>query len=61
MRRRPCTVRVGNGYKVRRYKREVLIALVSVLNIAPLAVICVVIYIYIANNLKLGVLLAGLG
>jgi hypothetical protein len=32
--------------KVRYYKREVLITLVSVLNIMPLAVIYVVIYAY---------------
>ena len=46
MRRRPCTVRVGDRCKVRYYKREVLIALVSVLNIMPLAVIYTVIYVY---------------
>ena len=46
MRWRPCIVRAGDGYKVRYYKREVLIALVSVLNIMPLAVIYVVIYAY---------------
>ena len=46
MRRRPCIVRVGDKYKVKYYKGEVLIALVSVLNIMPLAIIYVVIYIY---------------
>ena len=46
MRWRPCTVCVGDGYKVRCYKGEVLIALVLVLNIMPLAVIYTVIYIY---------------
>ena len=37
---------VGDRYKIRHYKEEVLIALVLVLNIMPLAVIYVVIYIY---------------
>ena len=60
-RRRPCTVRVGDRYKVKCYKREVLIALVSVLNIMPLAVIYMVIYIYITNSLKLDILLTDLG
>ena len=46
MRQRPCMVRMGDGYKVRHYKGEVLIALVSVLNIMPLAVIYIVVYIY---------------
>ena len=32
-------VRVGDKYEVKYYKGEVLIALVSVLNIMPLAVI----------------------
>ena len=45
-RQRPCIVRVGDRYEVRRYKGEVLIALVSVLNIMPLAVIHTVIYVY---------------
>jgi hypothetical protein len=50
-RRRPCTVRVGDGYEVRRCGGEVLIALVSVLAVAPLAItplaiIRVVIYTY---------------
>ena len=42
IRQRPCTVRAGDRYKVRRYKREVSIALVSVLNIMLLAVIYIV-------------------
>ena len=46
MRRRPYIVRVGNGCKVKCYKGEVLIALVSVLNIMPLAIIYIVIYMY---------------
>ena len=46
IRRRPCTVRAGDGYKVRYYKGEVLIALVSVLDIMPLAVIYIVMYAY---------------
>jgi hypothetical protein len=37
---------VGNGCEVRYYKREVSIALVSVLDIMPLAVIYAVAYIY---------------
>ena len=45
-RRRPYTVRVGDGCKVRRYRGEVLIALVSVLAIISLAVIYAVAYIY---------------
>jgi hypothetical protein len=46
MRQWPCTVRAGNGYKVRCYKGEVLIALVSVLDVMPLAIIYIVIYAY---------------
>ena len=46
MRRRPCTVRAGDRHKVKCYKREVLIALVSVLNVMPLAIIYAVAYIY---------------
>ena len=46
MRRRPCTVRARNGCKVRYYKGEVLIALVSVLDIMPLAIIYIVAYAY---------------
>jgi len=45
-RRRPCTVRVGDRYKVRYYRGEVLIALVLVLAITPLAIIHAVIYTY---------------
>ena len=45
-RRQPCTVYAGDGYKVRRYKREVLIALVLVLDIMPLAIIYAVAYTY---------------
>ena len=43
---RPYMVRAGDGYKVRRCEGEVLIALVSVLNITPLAVIYMVAYTY---------------
>jgi hypothetical protein len=57
---RPCIVRAGDRYKVRHYKGEVSIALVLVLNVTLLAIIHVVVYIYITNNLKLSVLLAGL-
>ena len=39
-------VRAGNRCKVGYYKKEVLIALISVLNIMPLAVIYIVAYIY---------------
>ena len=46
MRRRPYTVRVGDKYKVRHYEREILIALVSVLDIMPLAIIHIIAYIY---------------
>jgi hypothetical protein len=46
MRQRPYTVRVGDGYKVKHYKEEVSITLVSVLDIMPLAVIYAVIYTY---------------
>ena len=46
IRRRPCTVCVGDRYEVKRYKKEVLITLVLVLDIMPLAVIYMVIYIY---------------
>ena len=45
-RRRPCTVRAGDGCEVGRCKGEVLIALVLVLNVTPLAVIYVVAYVY---------------
>ena len=46
MRRRPCTVHVGDRYEVRYYKGEVLIALVLVLNIMPLAIIYIVACVY---------------
>ena len=46
MRRRPCTVRVGDGCEVRCYKGEVLIALVLVLIVMPLAVIYAVACVY---------------
>jgi hypothetical protein len=39
-------VRVGDRYKVRRYRGEVLITLVLALAIKPLAIIHAVIYIY---------------
>ena len=45
-RRRPCTVRAGDGCKVGYCEGEVLIALVLVLNIMPLAVIYVVMCVY---------------
>ena len=46
IRRRPYIVRVGDGYKVRRYGGKVLIALVSVLAIILLAIIRAVAYTY---------------
>ena len=46
IRQQPCTVRAGDGYEVKYYKGEVLIALVSVLDIMPLAVIYIVAYVY---------------
>ena len=46
MRRRPCMVYVGDRYKVRYYKGEVLITLVLVLNIMLLAVIYIVTCVY---------------
>ena len=39
-------VRTRDRYKVRHYKEKVLIALVSVLDIMPLAIIYIVIYMY---------------
>ena len=45
-RRRPCMVRVGDKCEVKCCKGEVSIALVLVLNIMPLAVIYIVIYMY---------------
>ena len=46
IRQRPCTVCAGDGYKVRCYKGEVLIALVSVLDIMPLAIIYIIACMY---------------
>ena len=46
IRQQPCTVYIGDGYKVKYYKGEVSIALVSVLNIMPLAIIYMVAYAY---------------
>ena len=46
MRRWPCIVRAGDRCEVKYYKKEVSIALVSVLDIMPLAVIYAVAYIY---------------
>ena len=46
MKWRPCTVCVGDRYEVKYCKGEVLIALISVLNLMPLAVIYIVAYIY---------------
>ena len=54
-------VHAGDRYKVWRYRGEVLIALVLVLAVTPFADICIIVYIYIASDLKSGVLLAGLG
>jgi len=45
-RRRPYTVRVRDRCEVRRYRGEVLIALVSVLAIMSLAIIRAVAYTY---------------
>jgi hypothetical protein len=45
-RQQPCIVRAGDGYEVRRYKREVSITLISVLDVMPLAIIYVVTYVY---------------
>ena len=46
MRQQPCTVYMGDKYKVRCYKGEVLIALILVLDIMPLAIIYIVVYAY---------------
>ena len=46
IRRRPCTVRVGDRCEVRHYKGEVLITLVLVLNIMPLTIIYMVACVY---------------
>ena len=53
MRRQPCTVCAGDRYEVKYYKGEVSIALVLVLNIMPLVVIYIVIYMY-SKWLKVG-------
>ena len=45
-RRRPYTVYIRDGCEVKHYKGEVLITLVLVLDIMPLAIIYMVIYIY---------------
>ena len=50
---------MGDGYKVKHYKKEVLITLISVLDIMPLAIIHAVIYIYIYSKwLKVGYLIS---
>jgi hypothetical protein len=41
-----CIIHAGDRYKVKYYKGEVLIALISVLDIMPLAIIYAVAYIY---------------
>ena len=46
IRQRPCTIRAGDRYKIGYCKGEVLITLVSVLDIMPLAVIYIVAYVY---------------
>ena len=46
MRQQPCTVRAGDGCKVKHYKKKVLIALVLVLDVMPLAIIHVVTCVY---------------
>jgi hypothetical protein len=46
IRQQPCTVRVGDRCEVRRYKGEVSITLVSVLDVTPLAIIYTVAYAY---------------
>ena len=45
-RQRPYIVRAEDGYKIGRYREEVLIALVLVLDITLLAVIHAVAYVY---------------
>ena len=45
-RRQPYIVYMGDRCEVKCYKGEVLITLVSVLNVMPLAIIYVVTYIY---------------
>ena len=46
IKRRPCTVYIGDGCEVRYYKGEVSITLVLVLDIIPLAIIYIVMCIY---------------
>ena len=46
MRQWPYIVRVGDKCEVKYYKGEVLITLISVLDIMPLAVIYIVMYMY---------------
>jgi len=53
MRRWPYIVRAGDRYKVRRYRGEVLTALVLALAITPLVIIYAVVYIY-GKYLKVG-------
>ena len=45
-RRRPYIVRAEDRYKVRHYKGEVLITLVSILDVMPLAIIYIVACVY---------------
>ena len=56
-RQQPCTVRAGDRCKVGRCKGEVSIALVSVLDIMPLAVIYAVAYTY-GKWLRVGCLIS---
>ena len=56
-RRRPCTVHIGDRCEVRHYKGKVLITLVLVLDIMPLAIIHIVIYMY-SKWLKVGYLIS---
>ena len=46
MRRRPYTVHIGDGCKVKCYEGEVLITLVLVLDVMPLAIIYAVACMY---------------
>ena len=50
-------VRAGDRCKVRYYRGEVLITLVSALVITPLAIICAVTYMY-SRYLKVGYLIS---
>ena len=45
-RQRPCIVRAGDRYKVKHYKEEVSITLVSVLDVMPLVIIYAITYAY---------------